>query len=73
MFGLGVTEMVIFLVIGLLVFGIPVAIVVLLVFLLRKPQNSNNDSSQILQLREENERLRSELAATKTEKPLSAT
>ncbi len=43
MFGLGLTEILIFLVIAFIVFGIPIAIVVLLVFLLRKPQSSIND------------------------------
>ena len=71
MFGLGITEMVILLVISLFLFGVPIAIVVLLVFLLRKPQNAINDSSQLLQLQDENERLRRELAASKTEKPSS--
>jgi hypothetical protein len=69
MFGLGLTEIVIFLVIAFIVFGIPIAIVVLLVFLLRKPQSSINDSSQLSQLRNENERLRRELSATKTDNP----
>ncbi len=71
MFGLGISEVVILLVVGLLVFGVPLAIVVLLVFLLRKPQNAIHDSSPLLQLRDENERLRRELAAFKTEKPSS--
>ena len=72
MFGLGLTEVLIFLIVGFIVFGIPIAIVLLLVSLLRKPQNGINESPQVSQLREENERLRRELELSKIEKPRSS-
>ena len=61
MFGIGPLELLIVLIVGLFTVGVPIAIVVLLVLLLRK-QKSGNDATLISQLREENQRLRDELA-----------
>jgi hypothetical protein len=61
MFGVGPMEIVVVLVIGAILFGIPLALAVLVILLLRK--NMAGPSYQ--QLLEENERLRQEIAALK--------
>ena len=66
MFGLGVTELLILLFVLALVVGLPVAIAFILIVLLRKPSsepNSDATSATMASLREENQRLREELAA----------
>lgn len=62
MFGIGPAELLILLIIGTLAIGVPVAIIVLLVVLLRK-NNSGDQNPSYSQLRDENHRLREELAA----------
>ena len=64
MFGIGPIELLIVLVMGALLLTVPVAIIVLLVVLVRKP-NSDREASSYAQLLEENQRLRAELAAKK--------
>ncbi|MHB8973256.1 MAG: hypothetical protein ACYC3X_16705 [Pirellulaceae bacterium] len=64
MFGIGPIELLIVLVMGALLLTVPVAIIVLLVVLVRKP-NSSQESPSYAQLLEENQRLRAELAAKK--------
>lgn len=65
MFGIGLMELLIVSIVGVLTIGIPIGIVVLLVLLLQKQQNSNGDSTRIEQLQEENRNLRSKLATLK--------
>lgn len=62
MFGIGPTELLIVLIVGVLTIGIPIGIVVLLVLLLRRQKKSNGDGARIAQLQEENQSLRDELA-----------
>ena len=69
MFGLGVTELLILLFVVALVIGLPIAIALILIVLLRKPNSvpnseppSDASSATIASLREENQRLREELA-----------
>ena len=64
MFGLGIFELLIVLVIGLFLFGVPVAIVILLVMLIRK-QSSGDNSPTYSELMTENHRLRDEMEALK--------
>jgi len=64
MFGIGPFELLIVLVTGVLLLAVPVAIIVLLVVLVRRP-NSNREAPSYAQLLEENQRLRAELAARK--------
>lgn len=64
MFVPGPSELLILLVIGALALGVPIVIVVLLVVLLRK-NDSSGDAQLIAQLRDENQRLRDELAAAR--------
>ncbi len=59
-------ELLIVLIVGVLTIGIPVCIVVLLVVLLRKQNNTNGDSIRIAKLQEDNRILRDELAKPKT-------
>ena len=60
----GPLELLIILFIGLLIFGVPVAIVIWLVMLNRK-QRSGNTSPTYSELMTENHRLRDEIAALK--------
>jgi hypothetical protein len=60
--GIGAAELLIILLIGVLTIGIPLAIVLLLVFLLPKWKDRSGDTTLVAQLREENQRLRDELA-----------
>ncbi len=64
MFSLGILELIIVLVTGSLVFGVPAAILVVLVMLLRKP-SSAEQSPTYSELVTENKRLRDEIAALK--------
>lgn len=64
MFGIGPTELLILIVIGVLVVGVPIAIIVLIVFLALR-HKSSGQSPSYPQLLEENQRLREELAAVK--------
>ena len=50
MFGIGPVELLIVLIVGVLTIGIPIGIVVLLVVLLRKQNNSNGDGGRIEKL-----------------------
>ena len=63
MFGISPMELLTVAIIGVLALGIPVAIVVLLVLLLRKKNDGEGNGTLISQLRDENQRLREELAA----------
>ena len=58
--GIGPMELLVLLIIGAFLFGVPIAAVVLIVVLLRN-QKSGTDS----ELRAENQRLRDEIAALK--------
>ena len=60
----GIFEILIYLVIAVFTFGVPVAILVLLVMLLRK-QSSGHKSPTYSELMTENRRLRDEIAALK--------
>lgn len=62
MFGLGITEILIFLVVLTMSVAVPLGITLLLIAFLRKGNNSVTHDSYV-QLRDENERLRNELAA----------
>ena len=62
MYGLGLSEVLIFLMVSLFALGGPIVLVVVLVVLLRK-RNSSDSYSTIARLEEENRRLRSELEA----------
>lgn len=64
MFGLGITEVLIFLVVAALGLVVPIGIAIVLIVLLRKGDSRNTGASDT-QLRDENERLREELARTK--------
>ncbi len=64
MFSLGILELIIVLVVGALVIGVPVVILVVLVMLLRKP-SSAEQSPTYSELVTENKRLRDEIAALK--------
>jgi hypothetical protein len=68
MFGLGPMELLVFLVVGLLYLGVPIAIIVLLVALLRKLRSDDTLTSNS-QLRDENQRLRDELAVARNGPP----
>jgi len=61
MFGIGVQELIIILVIGIFVIGVPVAILILLVMLIRK-QRSADKSPTYSELITENHRLQAEIA-----------
>jgi hypothetical protein len=65
MFGIGPAELLVLLVLGFLVFGFPIAIVILLVVLLRN-RNADSTSPSYAQLLEENQRLRNELAEARS-------
>ena len=65
MFGVGPMELILLAIMGILTVGIPIATIVLLVLLLRKKNHSESDGIVISQLRDENQRLRDELAAAK--------
>ncbi len=63
--GIGPIEILILAFIGLLLLGVPIAIVLVVVLSQRKTGGARNDSALVAQLREENRRLRDELAAAK--------
>jgi len=69
MFGLGITELLILLIVGTIVIGVPIAIVVLVVVLLSKQKDAHGDGQLVSQLRTENQRLREELAAINATMP----
>jgi hypothetical protein len=64
MFSIGPIELLILMIVGLLVFALPITVIVLLVGLLRKRENPDGDSALISQLRDENQRLREKLEKT---------
>lgn len=54
-------ELLVVLIAGVIGLGIPIGIVVVLIFLLPKQKSTNGDDTLIAQLREENQRLRAEV------------
>jgi hypothetical protein len=60
MIGIGVLEVIILGVIAMVTLGIPIAIIVFVLFMVRRP-NDTQSLSTIRELQEENQRLREEL------------
>ncbi len=62
----GLYELLIVFVMGLLVFGVPIAILVFVVIMVTRQRRSGNDDQSVSRLVEENQALREEIATLKS-------